>query len=252
MAKQQIKSGLLGWKPKRMRAAFKVRKGIGEHRKGMGEHRKGMGEQRKGMGEHLKGMGEHRKGMGEHRKGMGEHRKGIGEQRKGIGEQREGIGAHRKGMGAHRKGMGEHRKGMGEQRADKNKESRNSDLRTTKRSRAQNKAHKRKRIHRKNRDHSSTIDVVLQYAAAGWPVFPLHSKRMNGSCSCNDPHCEQPGKHARVRIATTNPGKIKKYWNRWPHANIGMPMGKGSRFLALVSEGSAGEKALRELEERKA
>jgi hypothetical protein len=155
-----------------------------------------------------------------------------------------------------RKSMGEQRKGMGEQRVDKNKESRNGDLRTTKRSRARNKAHKSKRNQRKNkvaydRDHSSTIDVVLMYAAAGWPVFPLHSNRMNGSCSCNDPHCEQPGKHARVTTATTNPGKIKKYWNRWPHAKIGMPMGKGSSFLALVSEGSAGEKALRELEETK-
>src|SRR3984893_9831125 len=92
VAKQQIKSGL-GWKPKRMRAAFKARKSMGEHRKSMGEHRKGMGEHRKGMGEHRKGMGERRKGMGEHRESMGEHRKSIGEQR-----------------------------------ADKNKESRNSDL----------------------------------------------------------------------------------------------------------------------------
>ena len=50
MAKQQIKSGL-GWKPKRMRAAFKARKSMGEHRKGMGEHRKGVGERRKSKGE---------------------------------------------------------------------------------------------------------------------------------------------------------------------------------------------------------
>jgi putative DNA primase/helicase len=45
VAKQQIESGL-GWKPKRMRAAFKARKSIGEQRKSMGEHRKSMGEQR--------------------------------------------------------------------------------------------------------------------------------------------------------------------------------------------------------------
>jgi hypothetical protein len=51
VAKQLIKSGP-GWKPKRMRAAFTARKGMGERRKGMGEHRKGMGEHRKGMGEH--------------------------------------------------------------------------------------------------------------------------------------------------------------------------------------------------------
>jgi putative DNA primase/helicase len=50
VAKQQVKSGL-GWKPKRMRAAFKARKSMGEHRKGMGEHRKGISEHRKSMGE---------------------------------------------------------------------------------------------------------------------------------------------------------------------------------------------------------
>jgi hypothetical protein len=38
VAKQQIKSGP-GWKPKRMRAAFTARKGMGEHRKSMGQHR---------------------------------------------------------------------------------------------------------------------------------------------------------------------------------------------------------------------
>jgi putative DNA primase/helicase len=38
VAKQQIKSGL-GWKPKRMRAAFKARKSMGEHRKSIGQHR---------------------------------------------------------------------------------------------------------------------------------------------------------------------------------------------------------------------
>jgi hypothetical protein len=38
VAKQQIKSGL-GWKPKRMRPAFKARKSMGEHRKGMSEQR---------------------------------------------------------------------------------------------------------------------------------------------------------------------------------------------------------------------
>lgn len=139
-------------------------------------------------------------------------------------------------------------KSIGE-RADKNMESRNSNVRTTKRSRAQDKAHKSKRIHRKNKDYSNTLDVVLQYAATGFPVFPLHSKRRNGSCSCNNPHCEQPGKHARVRTATTNPGKIKEYWNRWPNAKIGLPM--GTSFLAVVSEWSIGEKALRELEEKK-
>ena len=119
VAKQQIKSGL-GWKPKRMRAAFKARKSMGEHRKGMGERRKGIGEHRKRMGEH---------------------------------------------------------------RADKNKESRNSDL--------------------------SRLNAALLYAAEGWPVVPLHSKAMSGVCTCGNADCDKPGMHPRtehgVGDATTDP-----------------------------------------------
>jgi hypothetical protein len=101
---------------------------------------------------------------------------------------------------------------------------------------------------------SSRLNAALKYAEAGLPVVPLHSEKMGGGCSCGNAHCDNPGMHPRTKVgvrgATTNRALIEKYWTKWPHANIGMPMGKGSGFLALVSEGSAGEKALRELEEK--
>jgi hypothetical protein len=49
---------------------------------------------------------------------------------------------------------------------------------------------------------SSTLEVALQYASIGLPVFPLHAKSFAGKCSCNR-KCSEPGKHPRVKKATT-------------------------------------------------
>jgi hypothetical protein len=44
--------------------------------------------------------------------------------------------------------------------------------------------------------------------------------------------------------------RIEKYWARWPKAKIGIALGTESGFLALVTEGAAGKKTLRDLEEK--
>jgi hypothetical protein len=60
----------------------------------------------------------------------------------------------------------------------------------------------------------------------------------------------KPGKHPRVKDATTDSRLIKKYWTKWPDAKIGMPLGSSSGFLALVVKGGVGQKTLRALEEK--
>jgi hypothetical protein len=103
---------------------------------------------------------------------------------------------------------------------------------------------------------SSPLNAALLYAKAGLPVMPLHGKTMGGGCTCGDADCDNPGMHPRtkfgVRGATTNRALIEKYWTKWPNAKIGVPMGKKSSLLAVVSEGAAGEKAVRSLEEKNA
>ena len=144
------------------------------------------------------------------------------------GEHRKGMGEHRKGMGEHRKGIGEQCKGIGEQRADKNKESRNSDL--------------------------SRLNAALLYAAEGWPVVPLHSKMMSGVCTCGNADCDKPGMHPRtehgVRDATTNRALIEKYWAKWPNAKIGIATGVDAGIIAVVIDGEVGRSSLKELEAR--
>ena len=121
--------------------------------------------------------------------------------------------------------------------------------------RAQDKPDESKRKHKhRNKDSDdrdrSTLDVALQCAAAGLPVFPLHGKGWNGKCSCGNPDCDKPGKHARTEEATTDPSVIERYWTECPDDEIGVPLGSSSGFVALLIDGAAGQKTLRALEKK--
>lgn len=70
------------------------------------------------------------------------------------------------------------------------------------------------------------VEHALWYAALGWPVFPCHTPTADGGCTCRQGKgCKQSGKHPRTRHgckdATTDPATIRKWWARWPEANIG-------------------------------
>jgi bifunctional DNA primase/polymerase-like protein len=134
------------------------------------------------------------------------------------------------------------------------RKSRSNWRRKAKRARAHDKPHESKRKQHNNKDADvtdrSTLDVALQYAAAGLPVFPLHGKDWSRRCTCGDPKCSQPGRHPRVKDATTDPRVVTRYWGKWPDAEIGVPLGSSSGFVALVINGPIGRKTLRALEEK--
>jgi hypothetical protein len=96
----------------------------------------------------------------------------------------------------------------------------------------------------------SRLDAALLYASAGLSVVPLHGLK-NGLCTCGDAACDRPGKHARTKGATTKRALIEKYWTEWSNAKIGVLLGTKSGVLALVTEGAAGKKTLRDLEEKR-
>ena len=64
----------------------------------------------------------------------------------------------------------------------------------------------------------------------GWRIFPCHSI-VDGRCSCGKARCTSPGKHPRTKQgfkeATNDPEQIRKWWTRWPTANIGLATGGG-------------------------
>jgi hypothetical protein len=59
------------------------------------------------------------------------------------------------------------------------------------------------------------LAYALVYAKRGWPVFPLHTPKPNGKCSCRRSDCESSaGKHPRIRNwqrdASMDPKRIHK------------------------------------------
>ena len=93
---------------------------------------------------------------------------------------------------------------------------------------------------------------ALKYAGLGLRVVPLHTIA-DGHCSCvSGPDCKHPGKHPRtpngVKDATTKRKTIKAWWNKWPHANIGIATGARSGIFVLDVDGAIGKASLKVLQ----
>jgi Bifunctional DNA primase/polymerase, N-terminal len=98
-------------------------------------------------------------------------------------------------------------------------------------------------------EYSLPLVAALAYAAAGWPVLPLHAPVRGGGCSCRTADCAGAGKHPRTRHglsdATTDREHLAAWWQRWPDANVGIRTG---RLVVLDVDGPASKRALTELE----
>src|SRR5215470_752443 len=123
--------------------------------------------------------------------------------------------------------------------------------------------------------------IALRYAELGWPVFPAHTPtgdtarpcscmrvtcpqigehpchkdtcKDNGKHQCHQAVCGSAGKHPRtkngVHDASTDEAKIKRWWETWKDANIGVAAGKEAGIFALdVDPHRGGAEALVSLE----
>jgi hypothetical protein len=99
------------------------------------------------------------------------------------------------------------------------------------------------------------LDAALAYAARGWPVF-LCWWPAGPRCACGDTACESPAKHplgAAVphgfRDATTHAAIIRRWWARWPQANVAIATGQVSGLFVLdVDAHRSGDATLADLE----
>ena len=67
----------------------------------------------------------------------------------------------------------------------------------------------------------SILDAALDYARRGWPVFP-----------CQATNKAPLTKHG-FKDATTDEATIRNWWDQWPDAMIGVPMGSRSGVWAV-------------------
>lgn len=101
---------------------------------------------------------------------------------------------------------------------------------------------------------SNQLSLALKYARYGLHVLPVYGFTKDGYCACEaGKDCKRPGKHPRTRNgvqdATTDPSQIKKWWEKWPYANIGLAAGKVSDIIVLdIDPRHNGTKTLEELE----
>lgn len=87
----------------------------------------------------------------------------------------------------------------------------------------------------KARIRKSLLQAALDYAAKGWPVFPVGRNKV--------PLIKDwPNK------ASTNPTRISHWWRRWPKANIAVLTGKASGLVVIDVDTKALPEELKELE----
>jgi hypothetical protein len=88
-------------------------------------------------------------------------------------------------------------------------------------------------------DTALTIGVLI-----GWPVIPCHSVTLDGDCTCGHDDCTSIGKHPRTRTgvkdASIDEAQIRKWWTRWPDANIAIATGMPSGIYVIDLDGEVG------------
>jgi len=63
--------------------------------------------------------------------------------------------------------------------------------------------------------------AALAYAKRGYPVFPCR------------PRGKEPLTPQGFKDATTDPAQVRRWWGRWPDANVAIPTGERSGLLVL-------------------
>jgi hypothetical protein len=101
------------------------------------------------------------------------------------------------------------------------------------------------------------LAAALRHARRGRRVFPLwwpvwSAEGSPVQCACGDSRCHAIGKHPITehgfKDATTERLQIRRWWEQWPRANIGIPTGAGTFDVLDVDPDKGGDVTLAALE----
>src|SRR6476620_2356910 len=93
------------------------------------------------------------------------------------------------------------------------------------------------------------------YGQWGWQIFPVYNIGPDGKCTCPQKKKDEgkcrPGKHPipfnGFKSATSDPDKIKKWWEDTPDANIGIATGLESGLVVIDADGDTGVESVGKL-----
>jgi hypothetical protein len=82
--------------------------------------------------------------------------------------------------------------------------------------------------HDRTPKNKTILDQALYLASRGWAVFPAPagSKKSHASKNTNGANWG----------ATSDPDQIRRYWQRWPDANLGFPTGVHADFFVVEAD----------------
>lgn len=73
------------------------------------------------------------------------------------------------------------------------------------------------------------VEHALRYAARGWCVFPVQGKK--------------PAIVRWPQLASSDPARIRKWWSKWPEANIGLAIERSGLVVLDVDPRNGGDKS---------
>ncbi len=99
--------------------------------------------------------------------------------------------------------------------------------------------------------HALSLDpaeAAIAYAVRGFMTLPIFEID-RGRCACGSDTCRSPGKHPRTRSgvydATSDLTAVRRWWKRWPTANVGIATGEASGVVVIdVDPRNGGVKSL--------
>lgn len=100
--------------------------------------------------------------------------------------------------------------------------------------------------HHDERFRGEVLNAAKAYIARGWKVFPLHSIKADGECTCGKLACSDSGKHPAVsrglKEASDDPAKINDWFGpNAPLRNIGIVTGAVSGITVLDIDTAPGK-----------
>lgn len=97
----------------------------------------------------------------------------------------------------------------------------------------------------------TVLDVALQLAKHGKPVFPMCSHNHSGTSEQHRQKCKRPGKAPLisdwVHRSSYDPAQIQAWFAQRPNLNAGLVLGQRSGILAIDVDGDFGREKLEEL-----